>query len=108
MPFRILSSIWSKLAPGADRGEVVTASRSLPARCSSGAAPKAEVEGPNAQIRRTFQTYSRRVRLLGHYNAREIFMDKEHLKGAADKVTGAVKDAAGKATGDKKMQAEGK
>jgi uncharacterized protein YjbJ (UPF0337 family) len=35
-------------------------------------------------------------------------MDKEHLKGAADKVTGAVKDAAGKATGDKKMQAEGK
>jgi uncharacterized protein YjbJ (UPF0337 family) len=35
-------------------------------------------------------------------------MDKEHVKGAADKVKGAVKDAAGKMTGDQKMQAEGK
>ena len=35
-------------------------------------------------------------------------MDKEHLKGAADKAKGAVKDAAGKALDDKKMQAEGK
>ena len=35
-------------------------------------------------------------------------MDKEHVKGAADKVKGAVKDAAGKITGDQKMQAEGK
>ena len=35
-------------------------------------------------------------------------MDKEHLKGAADKAKGAIKDAAGKLTGDKQMQAEGK
>jgi len=35
-------------------------------------------------------------------------MDKEHVKGAADKVKGATKDAVGKALGDKKMQAEGK
>ena len=35
-------------------------------------------------------------------------MDREHVKGAADKVKGAIKDAAGKMTGDKKMQAEGK
>jgi uncharacterized protein YjbJ (UPF0337 family) len=35
-------------------------------------------------------------------------MDKEHLKGAADKAEGAIKDAAGKVTGDKKLQAEGK
>ena len=35
-------------------------------------------------------------------------MDKEHVKGAADKVKGAVKDAAGKMTGDKDLQAEGK
>jgi uncharacterized protein YjbJ (UPF0337 family) len=35
-------------------------------------------------------------------------MDKEHVKGAADKAKGAVKDAAGKAMGDKKLQAEGK
>jgi uncharacterized protein YjbJ (UPF0337 family) len=35
-------------------------------------------------------------------------MDKEHIKGAADKVKGAVKDTVGKMTGDTKMQAEGK
>ena len=35
-------------------------------------------------------------------------MDSEHVKGAADKIKGAVKDAAGKVTGDKEMQAEGK
>jgi uncharacterized protein YjbJ (UPF0337 family) len=35
-------------------------------------------------------------------------MDKEHVKGAADKVKGAIKDAAGKVTGNKKLQAEGK
>jgi len=35
-------------------------------------------------------------------------MDKEHVKGAADKAKGAIKDAAGKITGDKQMQAEGK
>ena len=35
-------------------------------------------------------------------------MDKEHVKGAADKAKGAVKDAAGKITGDKSLQAEGK
>jgi uncharacterized protein YjbJ (UPF0337 family) len=35
-------------------------------------------------------------------------MDREHVKGVADKAKGAVKDAAGKMTGDKEMQAEGK
>jgi uncharacterized protein YjbJ (UPF0337 family) len=35
-------------------------------------------------------------------------MDREHVKGVADKVKGAVKDAAGKVTGDKKLQTEGK
>jgi len=35
-------------------------------------------------------------------------VDKEHIKGAADKAKGAMKDAFGKMTGDKKMQAEGK
>ena len=35
-------------------------------------------------------------------------MDREHIKGAADKVKGAVKDTVGKATGDKRMEAEGK
>ena len=35
-------------------------------------------------------------------------MDKEHVKGAADKAKGAIKDAAGKVMVDKQMQAEGK
>lgn len=35
-------------------------------------------------------------------------MDKEHLKGAADKASGAAKEAAGKMSGDKKLEAEGK
>jgi uncharacterized protein YjbJ (UPF0337 family) len=35
-------------------------------------------------------------------------VDKEHIKGAADKAKGAVKHAFGKMTGDKKMQVEGK
>jgi uncharacterized protein YjbJ (UPF0337 family) len=35
-------------------------------------------------------------------------MDREHIKGAADKAKGAIKDAAGKVTGDKKLETEGK
>jgi uncharacterized protein YjbJ (UPF0337 family) len=35
-------------------------------------------------------------------------MDREHVKGVADKAKGAIKDAAGKLMGDKKLQAEGK
>jgi uncharacterized protein YjbJ (UPF0337 family) len=35
-------------------------------------------------------------------------MDREHVKGAADKVKGAVKDTVGSMTGDEKLQAEGK
>jgi uncharacterized protein YjbJ (UPF0337 family) len=35
-------------------------------------------------------------------------MDREHVKGAADKARGAIKDAAGKVTGDKELQSEGK
>jgi uncharacterized protein YjbJ (UPF0337 family) len=35
-------------------------------------------------------------------------VDKKHVKGAADKAKGAVKDAVGKMTGDEEMQAEGK
>ena len=35
-------------------------------------------------------------------------MDKEHVKGAIDKVKGSIKDAVGGLTGDAKLQAEGK
>jgi uncharacterized protein YjbJ (UPF0337 family) len=40
--------------------------------------------------------------------SKEASMDKEHLKGAADKAKGAIKDAAGKIMNDKELQAEGK
>jgi uncharacterized protein YjbJ (UPF0337 family) len=35
-------------------------------------------------------------------------VDREHVKGAADKVKGAIKDTAGKVMNDKELQAEGK
>ncbi|CCD91546.1 conserved hypothetical protein [Bradyrhizobium sp. ORS 375] len=35
-------------------------------------------------------------------------MDEQHIKGAADKAKGSIKDAAGKVTGDKELQSEGK
>jgi uncharacterized protein YjbJ (UPF0337 family) len=35
-------------------------------------------------------------------------VDSEHVKGAADKAKGAIKDAAGKVMNDKELQAEGK
>jgi len=35
-------------------------------------------------------------------------MDKDRIKGVADQAKGSVKDAAGKVTGDTKLQGEGK
>jgi uncharacterized protein YjbJ (UPF0337 family) len=35
-------------------------------------------------------------------------MDREHVKGYADKAKGTIKEGAGKISGDKKMQQEGK
>ena len=35
-------------------------------------------------------------------------MDKDRIDGAGKQVKGAIKDAAGKVTGDVKLQAEGK
>jgi uncharacterized protein YjbJ (UPF0337 family) len=35
-------------------------------------------------------------------------MDKDRIKGMGDQAKGAVKDTAGKVTGDTKLQAEGK
>jgi uncharacterized protein YjbJ (UPF0337 family) len=39
---------------------------------------------------------------------KEKQMDKEHVKGAADKAKGAIKEVAGKVTGDKKLENQGK
>jgi uncharacterized protein YjbJ (UPF0337 family) len=35
-------------------------------------------------------------------------MDKEHVKGAADKAVGKTKEVAGQVTGNKKLEAQGK
>ncbi|MBV8978071.1 MAG: CsbD family protein [Alphaproteobacteria bacterium] len=35
-------------------------------------------------------------------------MDKDRIKGMGDQAKGALKDAAGRVTGDSKLQAEGK
>ena len=35
-------------------------------------------------------------------------MDREHVKGFADKTKGAIKEGAGKLSGDKNMENEGK
>ena len=39
---------------------------------------------------------------------RNTIMDREHVKGAADKAKGAIKEGAGKLTGDKDLETEGK
>jgi len=35
-------------------------------------------------------------------------MDREHVKGVADKAKGAIKETAGKVSGDKELETEGK
>jgi uncharacterized protein YjbJ (UPF0337 family) len=35
-------------------------------------------------------------------------MDREHVKGVADKAKGTIKEGAGKLTGDKELESEGK
>ena len=35
-------------------------------------------------------------------------MDREHVRGTADKAKGAIKETAGKVTGDKELELEGK
>jgi len=38
---------------------------------------------------------------------KEIAVDKDQIRGAADQAKGAVKESVGKTIGDKQMQAEG-
>jgi uncharacterized protein YjbJ (UPF0337 family) len=46
--------------------------------------------------------------MYGIYVSLEKTMDREHIKGATDKAKGAIKETAGKMTGDEKLRAEGK
>jgi uncharacterized protein YjbJ (UPF0337 family) len=52
-------------------------------------------------------TLSRQHRSKGH-NDRRHAMDKDRIKGSAQQAKGKIKEVAGKATGDKKLEGEGK
>jgi uncharacterized protein YjbJ (UPF0337 family) len=56
---------------------------------------------PNEGTRPLFRRFSRSPQ-------KERDMDREHVKGAADKAKGAIKETAGKVTGDKELESEGK
>src|ERR1700722_16012966 len=53
----------------------------------------------------TIETGSRCQR---HAMQRKTIMNRDQVKGAADKAKGAIEDTAGKIIGDAKLQAEGK
>ena len=46
--------------------------------------------------------------ILDHSNSEDTAMDKDRIKGSAEQAKGAVKEAAGKVFGDKKLETEGK
>ena len=46
--------------------------------------------------------------ILDPYNSEDTAMDKDRIKGSAEQAKGAVKEAAGKVFGDKKLETEGK
>ena len=56
-------------------------------------------EGRNDALHRTLPIESLKLRKRN--------MDREHVKGAADKAKGSIKETAGKLTGDQEMQSEG-
>src|SRR3569832_1260994 len=54
-------------------------------------------------------TAARTRRFLTEFHlSKEHIMDKDRINGAANQAKGAVKEAAGKITGDAKLQTEGK
>ena len=48
------------------------------------------------------------VPALENHNLKGAKMDREHVKGVADKAKGAIKETAGKVSGDKELETEGK
>ena len=46
--------------------------------------------------------------ILDPSNSEDTAMDKDRIKGSAEQAKGAVKEAAGKVFGDKKLETEGK
>jgi uncharacterized protein YjbJ (UPF0337 family) len=55
-----------------------------------------------------FREHFSHPRVYMHTNHGERTMDKDRIKGSAEQAKGSMKEAAGKAMGDSKLQAEGK
>src|SRR5829696_10078031 len=68
------------------------------------------LQGRRGQDRRLFSEERLRNSFVAPYlgQQRNTTMDREHVKGAADKAKGAIKEGAGKLSGDKDMETEGK
>jgi uncharacterized protein YjbJ (UPF0337 family) len=54
-----------------------------------------------------FGTPTSALTFTTHVKRRIFAMDREHVKGAADKAKGAIKQGAGKLSGDKDLEREG-
>src|SRR4029077_18549402 len=52
-------------------------------------------------------TAPRRIQTVAGPANKEIIMDKDRIRGAADQAKGSVKEGLGKATGDQKLRTEG-
>jgi uncharacterized protein YjbJ (UPF0337 family) len=109
--------------PSDRKGDISTTEKSNGANfdyCHLGAAVRRWRRLLGAQARLLVETAAPLATFRAGWNARRrgtLFihdpqtgasMDREHIKGAADKTKGAIKDAAGKVTGDKELQTEGK
>src|SRR6476619_4215540 len=80
----------------------------MPASSSSGTWSASPIDHCRLVGRSPRRGTTRRVTRSPREADEEPDMDREHVKGAADKAKGAIKDAAGKVTGDKQLQTEGK
>ena len=52
--------------------------------------------------------WRRKLSLVSHSLKGAVPMDKDRIKGAAQQAKGAVKEVAGKVSGDAKLESEGK
>jgi len=64
--------------------------------------------GPSNNIPRYLEQNVDDAVILDHSNSEDTAMDKDRIKGSAEQAKGAVKEAAGKVFGDKKLETEGK
>ncbi len=61
----------------------------------------------DVSLKPTFARNQVRADQLKIAEVKEVYMDKDRVEGAVEKVKGTLKNLAGKLTGDSKLQAEG-